>query len=219
MIEFRGWHFPDDETHYQQIMNAVNRIVDGVPTYQYSKYETARGLVKGRRRAIDVGANVGLWSRFLVKDFDTVEAFEPVPLYARCFEKNVTGANLYQVALGKETKRISMARKEGGACGDTAPATGSEDETVIASRVQMKPLDWYEFTDVDLLKIDCEGFELFVLEGAVETITRNKPIIVVEQKPTHGQAFGVEDDAGAKFLESMGAKLHTILNGDYIYRW
>lgn len=219
MINWRGWNFPDDETHYQHIMGLTNRVVDGVPTYQYNKYETARGLLKNHRRAIDIGANVGLWSRFLVKDFQTVEAFEPVGLYADCFEKNVTGANLYKIALGNETKRISMARKDGGACGDTAPATGAEDETVIASRVQMRPLDYYDFDEVDLMKVDCEGFELFVLEGARETILRNKPIIVVEQKPTHGKAFGVEDDAGAEYLKSLGAKLVTIISGDYIFRW
>lgn len=219
MITWRGWQFPDYEQHYQKIMTAVDRVIDGVPTYQYNKYETARGLTKQHRRAIDVGANVGLWSRFLVKDFQTVEAFEPVPEYAKCFEANVEGANLYKVALGEKRGRINMARHNSDACGDTSPAMGSEDEVIVARNVPIKPLDSYEFDEVDLIKIDCEGFELFVLKGAIETIERCKPVIVVEQKPNHGKSYGLADDEAAKFLTSMGARLHTIISGDYIFHW
>lgn len=219
MITWRGWHFPDYEQHYQQIMSAVNRVIDGVPTYQYNKYEAARGITKQRRRAIDVGANVGLWSKFLVKDFQTVEAFEPVPEYARCFLANVEGANLHKVALGEKRGRIDMARHNDGACGDTSPATGSENEVIVAQNVPIKTLDSYEFDEVDLLKIDCEGFELFVLKGALETIEKCKPVIVVEQKPKHGQTYGLADDEAAQLLTQMGARLHTIISGDYIFHW
>lgn len=219
MINWRGWHFPEYEQHYQQIMSTVNRIVDNVPTYQYNKYEAARGLTKQRRRAIDVGANVGLWSRFLIKDFQTVEAFEPVPDYIECFKANAYGANLYEVALGETFGVINMARHNGQACGDTSPATGKAGEVIVAKNVEIKTLDSYDFDEVDLLKIDCEGFELFVLKGAIKTITKSKPVIVVEQKPKHGKAYGLGDDDGAKYLQKMGAKLHSIISGDYIFYW
>ena len=41
--------------------------------------------------AIDVGANVGLWSKPLTKKFNRVIAFEPMPQVLECLEKNVQG--------------------------------------------------------------------------------------------------------------------------------
>jgi FkbM family methyltransferase len=51
-------------------------------------------------------------------------------------------------------------------------------------------LDSYNFTDVDIIKIDVEGYELQVLEGAVNTIAQNRPIVQIECVETQPRAFG-----------------------------
>jgi len=51
-------------------------------------------------------------------------------------------------------------------------------------------LDSYGFTDVDIIKIDVEGYELQVLEGAVQTIANNRPIVQIECVETQPRAFG-----------------------------
>ena len=64
--------------------------------------------------------------------------------------------------------------------------------------VQMTLLDHFGFTDVDLIKIDCEGYEYPILKGACETLQNNDAVIIVEQKPhktdqyTWGQYAAVE---------------------------
>jgi FkbM family methyltransferase len=51
-------------------------------------------------------------------------------------------------------------------------------------------LDSYNFTDVDIIKIDVEGYELNVLEGASNTIAANRPIVQIECVETQPRAFG-----------------------------
>ena len=46
-------------------------------------------------------------------------------------------------------------------------------------------LDDYLFEDVDLIKIDVEGHESSVIEGAVETIRKTFPILIVEIEQRH----------------------------------
>ena len=46
--------------------------------------------------------------------------------------------------------------------------------------VRVRPLDSFEFVSCAFLKIDVEGHELEVLEGAAKTISRTRPRILVE---------------------------------------
>ena len=56
--------------------------------------------------------------------------------------------------------------------------------------VPQTTLDSYNFTDVDIIKIDVEGYELQVLEGAVATIAQNRPIVQIECVEIQPRAFG-----------------------------
>lgn len=56
--------------------------------------------------------------------------------------------------------------------------------------VPQRTLDSYNFTDVDIIKIDVEGYELNVLEGATQTIANNRPVVQVECVETQPRAFG-----------------------------
>lgn len=56
--------------------------------------------------------------------------------------------------------------------------------------VPQHTLDSYGFTEVDIIKIDVEGYELKVLEGAHNTIAQNRPIVQIECVEIQPRAFG-----------------------------
>jgi len=203
MIEFQGIWFPDHEKHLQY-------MISNKGPYQKHKYDAAMEYVKDRRRCIDVGGHVGLWSMRMVEDFDCVDAFEPVRDHRECFVKNVTGATLHPYALGPEAGSVSISTEDGSS-GNSWVSEGDD--------VEMRTLDSFRFQDVDFIKIDCEGYEDFVLQGAEKTIRHNKPVIIVEQKPQHKDRFGLDPLQAVKTLQDWGMKERVMMAGDYIMTW
>lgn len=189
------------------------REVDGQLTYQYHKLEQALALVPlaRRRRCIDVGAHVGLWTKELVKAFRFVTSFEPNPVVADLWRWNVTAANaeLHQIALGQADASVGL-KIYAGHSGHTQ-VSGS-------GHVPMRALDAFAFDDVDLIKIDVEGHELAVIKGAVETLKRCRPVVVVEQKGEDGR-LGMQRDGALHWLERLGMFSVHCHGGDYFMVW
>lgn len=218
MKVWQGLYLPENETHLVDWMKAAAHYVDGKPTYQYNKYNECLRIIHQRRRAIDVGGNLGLWSRVMCLDFENVDAFEPVTEYCQYFEKNAPKAKLHNIALSDEETILTMACATDGSCGDTAPQVNKRKEKALQD-VETVLLDSFGFTDVDFIKVDCEGYEYHVLRGAEQTILENKPVIIVEQKPNKGKKYGYADDEAVKYLKSLGMKQYQVISGDYIMRW
>jgi hypothetical protein len=84
--------------------------------------------------------------------------------------------------------------------------------------IPMITLDSLALDEVDFIKADCEGFELFALRGAVDTILRCKPVIIVEQKPGRAQKFGLLETEAVTFLEDLGVGYKVVkeMSGDFI---
>jgi FkbM family methyltransferase len=203
----QGVWLPDEEEEISKFLNAEQ--IDGVGVYQYAKLRVALAYVKNWRVAVDVGAHCGLWSMQLVKKFKEVHAFEPIERHRECFVKNAPGALLYEVALGDKHTTVRM-KKGIKSTGDTQIAPDGEYE------VDVSTLDVYLLKDVDFMKLDCEGYELFVLRGGENLIDRCRPVIIVEQKPGKGKFYGLGDTEAVKWLEAKGYKLRGVIAGDYI---
>lgn len=213
MINHRGLWLPDGEQHLQQWIDKVDRVVDGKPTYQYHKLERALAEVRDFRVAVDVGAHCGLWSMHLVRRFDNVLAFEPVLAHRECFTQNVRGGNyaLFDVALGAEAGECQI-HTEPTSSGDSYPQPGTGTHVIAFD-------DQHKRDDVGFVKLDCEGFELFALQGMTETITASRPVVMVEQKPGKAAKFGLGDTDAVDYLERLGMRLVCAMSGDYLLTW
>ena len=209
MKQFGGWCFPDHEQHLLEWMRNVNDVADGRQRYQGTKQLAALSYCKQFRTAVDVGAHIGLWSYYLAKRFETVHAFEPVADHRQCFEMNMAGlpVRLHPCALGDENASVSIHTSH----------TSSGDSWVNGDGdIPMRCLDDFDLQDVDFIKIDCEGWELRVIQGARDTIARCRPVIIVEQKSGRAQKFGLPETGAVQELEAMGAALQRQISGDYI---
>jgi FkbM family methyltransferase len=187
---------------------------DGVARYQWRARDAAIEACDNKRICIDIGANVGLWACDLVKSFVEVIAFEPVAEFRECFEKNVKSPNykIMPVALGREESFIEMNVVQG-----NTGHSHINPESFGKGTIPLKTLDSYNFTNVDMIKIDVEGFEEEILAGAIKTITSNKPVIVVEQQK-HEYKDAMTDLPSIKILENMGYRVIGQVKKDWILK-
>ena len=82
-------------------------------------------------------------------------------------------------------------------------------------------LDAWDFAGerIDLLKIDVEGWEVQVVRGGERVIRECKPVVVVEQKPGHAEAYGFGRRDAVDLLASWGAEVAWEKAGDVCMRW
>ena len=215
MHEHYGWHFPDFETHFPKMLK--KSVDKGLPPeYQIAVRKRSIGLCSKRGTALDIGANVGLWSRDLVDNFAKVVAFEPVAVFRECLEKNVSGANFFisPLALGDHDTQATMIITEG-----NSGHSHLDPATLGTGDVQVVKLDNLNIENVDYIKIDCEGYEYRVLQGAEQTVKRWRPIMVIEQKPHDAYSKDYGQFAAIALLESWGMTKLDQIRDDWIMGW
>lgn len=207
-----GIWLPDADEHFERMMERVDMLIYGgkaVGTYQFHKLADALDMTRGRRVAVDAGAHVGFWSMWLAKDFARVHAFEPVPEHAECFRMNVTQGDvtLHEVALGARAGKVAMQRVH---------ENSGKAHAIAGSEVEVITLDSLGLRDVDLIKIDVEGFEHRVLAGARDTIERCKPVIVVEDNQHQDDE---NESKAVRLLRSMGMRCVKQIGRDFFFKW
>ena len=154
---------------------------------------------------IDIGANIG-YNTLMFSDYGYVHAFEPV--YHEIVKINVknnnlkNGVHVYSFALSNERKFSNIYlpniehSKNGllnyGGTGLTA------SDTAIPFPVPCERLDDVYSGTPSIIKIDVEGHELQTLQGAINTIKKHKPMLMVEI-----YNFS-EDDPVHKFIKELG---------------
>lgn len=213
MISHQGIWLPAGEKHLTAWMDKAGEIVDGKGTYQIKKLRSALAYVACWDVALDVGAHVGLWSRLLAPRFKWLWAFEPVAEHRECFARNVQGAGvlLQGIALGDKAGRVSM-RRHSESSGDTVVTAGDD--------VPMFRLDDLNIAGTGragFLKVDVEGYEDRVIAGGEALIRRDKPVIIVEQKPAVMERnFGTREPRAVRMLETWGYRVREEISGDYI---
>ena len=134
--------------------------------------------VEKKRVCIQAGGNCGLWPIKLADHFVDVHTFEPDVDNFHCLSHNVTfhkkeNVSTYNAALGEKNKRAALHRVEKN-IGAHWIEPGDEFDMIA--------IDTLGLQDVDLIMLDIEGYELKALEGAMNTIDRDRPVIVVEDK-------------------------------------
>jgi len=215
MREHYGWQFPDLETHLPRMLK--KSVDKGLPAeYQIAVRQRSIELCKKRDVALDVGANIGLWSRDLVKSFNRVIAFEPVSLFRECLKSNVKGENfeILPIALGDRDTQGTMIIAE-----DNSGHSHLDPTTIGTGNVPVFSLDKLNFNEVNYIKVDCEGYEYRVLQGAEETIKRCKPIVVIEQKSHDAYSKQYGQFAAVGLLESWGMVKLDQVRDDWIMGW
>jgi FkbM family methyltransferase len=148
------------------------------PTYledaghgQQPQRDAALSYVNQWRVCLDIGSNVGQWTRPLAKRFHSVICFEPNPNFRECFKRNITETNVVLWPYGLSDSE-HQAQQE---FNSTILNEGEGD-------IECRTLDSFGLTNVDFVKIDVDGFEVPLLEGARDTLTKNNAVVNIEMK-------------------------------------
>ena len=226
-IRSQGWHIlPRDTTPAKAIVKYAGKGVEDVSgleilDYQNNELEEALSYVTKFDVAIDAGANYGFFTIHLDR-FKEVHAFEIFTPVRECLEKNVesfgmTNVKVHPCGLGDENKWVDI---------DPGRGTFSThvDPTSSEKRFEIRTIDSFEINACDFIKIDCEGYESFILDGAKKTITKFNPIILMENKG-HSERYGLDRESPVtKLLEwgyeiLVGYRKDVIMGPRYMKRW
>jgi FkbM family methyltransferase len=162
--------------------------------------------------AIDVGANVGIFSRYLAAHFRHVVAVEPIPYLAERLERaKIRSCSVIQAALGEQAGSVTMRIPvDAGGREMSALSTASssnalafiDSASVVERVVPCRRLDDVEASagKIAFVKIDVEGFEYSVLRGARRLLNESRPTIQLEigraHNPEYKAVLSLMADAG-----------------------
>jgi FkbM family methyltransferase len=144
-------------------------------------------MIAGHGRTfVDIGAHIGFYTMGLAPGYARVLSFEPSRLQYSMLTRN-RALNDYghveceHVALGDVAGNamLNVLSYEGG-LNTLAPEIAAKRTILDQYTVPVETLDDRGLTDVDLMKIDVEGFEIPVLLGAKQTINMSRPVILME---------------------------------------
>lgn len=148
---------------------------------------------------LDIGANIGLHSLMMSDAGGTVLAFEAEPYNFSLLKQNVSEASVtpHQVAVGSSERPLHMALNSWNFGDHRISDTGIE--------VKQITIDSLGLSDVGLIKIDVQGFEMEAFRGMVETLERSPDVILCNEVMPGGlKEHGSSGVEMVKFLRDLG---------------
>ena len=164
----------------------------------------------------DVGANIGQSASKFINEFPNskIHSFEPVSNTFQALQKRFgenSNLTIVKTALGEEngTMEIFVPRHS------TMASLVKPKEFLESEKVTIKTIDTYcqenDISQIDLLKIDAEGYDLKVLKGATSMLQNHAiKLILVElgfdpKDPNH-----VDFESVKSYLENYGFNVFGI---------
>lgn len=153
---------------------------------------------------VDVGGNIGSFFSQFYDISMRIIVFEPIPDLASTISRSIAGNNdskvlLHTLAIGDKPGMIYMADSN-----NASVNLNSVIETDL--HIEVSTLDIMLSCEpvIDFIKIDVEGYEWFVINGAREIIAKCKPLILLELHPQFINQYGKSVDDIIDILTEFG---------------
>lgn len=197
-----GWVWPKSDTNCWNYMKKYPTLPTEISSY-----------VKNNSVIVQAGGNCGFYVKQYAKLFNHVYTYEPDFLNFYCLNLNVTEKNVIktQGCLGNVQKLVDLNLNQ-----------INVGKTHIKNAHGIYPthlIDNIGLTKCDLIHLDIEGYEYYAILGALETIKKFKPVIVLEIWEQLNNRF--EKDINNKLdslLQNIGYKhIKTLCEADKVY--
>jgi len=171
--------------------------------------ETVINRLENRRVVIQAGGHIGINPIILSKVFDEVYTVEPILENYNCLVentfpyKNIFCKNVAFADKEEDLRFVSLGELNSGAWQVNTKLGSIEQKSIT--------IDSLSLDNVDFIQLDVEGYELFALQGAKETIAKWHPAIMVEERD-HGPS-------PKDYLTSIGYKEITRSDTDVVYTY
>ena len=155
---------------------------------------------------LQAGGCCGLYPFLYGQVFKKVITFEPDPLNFYCLSNNCKGNQYIKMnsALSDKSEMKKLTIHGIDNVGMHSFADGQNKIDVLAVTI-----DSLNLSELSLIQIDVEGHELEVIKGAVKTIKKLKPIIMLE--------ITSNEDETLKFVENLGYKVADVFGFEKNY--
>ncbi len=164
------------------------------------------------RTVIDIGASYGWMAVSFAKYFKEVKCFEIRDDVSHALLRNVEkfpNVRVFRQGLSNKKEEVSISNTE--ETGRTRiELSGVGDATVNL-------LDSFNFETVDCIKIDVEGHELEVLQGAIKTIKKWKPLLIVEIFHSRHRNSFIHRQQIFNLLKSFGYEIADVRHNDFTF--
>jgi len=178
-----NWVLPKHDTFFKKFKDRGELYSMTLPDW-----EIAEQYLNQKRGCLDIGGHVGTTALRYANNFEKVYTFEP--LYHEALKKNlvdVTNLKIYPYAVSDKEEEMTMIHRTG----NTGLSMIITEETKHYKhragydpkeiKMQTKVVDDYNFTEIDFIKIDTEGFVLRPLKGMLKTLENNNwPLLQIE---------------------------------------
>jgi FkbM family methyltransferase len=192
--------------------------------FDYEKEESVmmENLVADGDNYFDIGANIGWYSINIAtsRRAASVYAFEPIPTTYADLQTNLAlnaSSNVHAFNFGFSDKAGEFPfyyYPEGSGNASAVNLTGRSD--VKTFQCQVRTLDNFTAETgirVDFIKCDVEGAELMVFQGGIETIRRDRPIVLSEILRKWSAKFNYDPNQIFALFRAIGYRVFTAAGG------
>ena len=212
-MKYYEWEVIDDPMYHRFLKENIDVTKEDIKEMS----RVIKKFVFDTTTAVDIGCHYGFFTRFLSEQFKTVHAFDFNNDIFKCFETNMQRFNCTNVikhnhGLGEKQKYVatndwSERHKRRGPLGNHIDPEGKKQMQKI------KTLDSFNLEGVGLIMCDTEGYELNVVKGALETIKKFKPVLVLEfHNRNLTKKFGYTLKHLQDYVESLGYRSIGYMN-------
>lgn len=210
----RSYWVPSQDNYFLDILSRG--------PYQYQSVKRFKDLCSNPRHIIDIGVNLAQNVPEYAQMAPKVTGFEPTPSNYVCALATIdenrhlypdTDIVVHQVGLADVDGEMELATHSSNVGTNYLIRNGKKHKNTV--KVDIKTLDSYNLTEVDIIKIDVEGYELYVLQGGEKTIMRDRPFIQTEIRNNQCERAGYHPQALQDWFNARDY-VRTLKNGQII---
>lgn len=219
---YKNWYLCTNVTEMNR--STIEQVILGGI---YSQPEVAlikqlRAQLPDNMGLIDVGGNIGTFFCQFEDKCDKIFVFEPIPRLNNVIRQSVEyndknkKIKLITKAAGDKPAIVKMLDNN-----NSSIVNSDDDEGLLEIEVTTLDIECADLIKVDFLKIDVEGYELSVLNGARKLIEKNRPYVLVEVHPGYLAGYGQHHEDVISFFESYNytIKYYSFLEELRMPRW